>query len=121
MTKPYSIERDNGIAIMRLHTTVDLADMLRMYREIVDEVSENRRLWISSNHFVFTAREIDRMAELGRSLWPNENTRVAYLAEDALSFNLLKVLEVQRRDVNYEIKVFRDFDKAKEWLRDWEG
>ena len=119
-SKNYSVEFDDDVAIMRLHETVSVEEILRILGEVAQTVECRRRLWDATEHFVFTAEEISQIAERAKQHWP-ASARVAYLASDQLSFDLLLALEMHREQADYETRVFRDEVEALAWLREWRG
>lgn len=43
--------------------------------------------------------------------------RVAMVAGDDLCFGMFRMWEMSRPDLDYELRVFRDFDEARIWIR----
>ncbi len=42
---------------------------------------------------------------------------VAMVATDDLTFGMFRMWELRREDLDYEVRVFRDFDEALDWLK----
>ena len=42
---------------------------------------------------------------------------VAMVAADDLTFGMFRMWELKREDLDYEVRVFRDFDEALNWLK----
>lgn len=47
--------------------------------------------------------------------------RVAMVAADDLCFGMFRMWEMIRPDLDYELRVFRDFDEAKKWIEHGTG
>ena len=116
----HTIEYIGDVAVMRLRTNVRLERMLEILSGVAATISTNRRMWVAGNHFIYSADEISQIAEHGRHLW-TANARVAYVASDSLSLNLLRTFEIYREQENYETRVFDNEAAALEWLQAWDG
>ena len=119
MDDRYEISNIDDIAVMRLKKAVTLDEMLEVLSAIAAQISATKRIWIADEKFVFTDDEIRQIAMHGKTLW-TEDSIVAYVAYDDLSFNLLRMLEIWREDEQYRIKVFNDMSAAVDWLRGWD-
>ena len=118
VTTDYSIERDENITTIRLHRELTLDEVLDVVDQVAQSDVSNRRLWDLTRNFVFTSAEIAQIAERGKTHWPSAS-RVAYVAADDLSFGLLRMFEVYREQENYETRVFREEQGARDWLKEW--
>jgi len=120
MSDLYSLTYIEDIAVMRLQTSVDLDAMLQILSDIATQLTSTKRIWVADQYFVFNDQEIRAIAAHGKTLWP-EPAQIAYVADDELSFNLLRMLEIWREDSIYQIRVFHDMHGALDWLRGWDA
>ena len=120
MDDRYEISYIDDIAMMRLMRAMPLDEMLEVLTEISTQITAFKRMWIADDHFVFTDEEIRAIAQHGKTLWTEESI-VAYVAYDDLSFNLLRMLEIWREDEKYQIKVFSEMAPALDWLKGYES
>lgn len=64
-------------------------------------------------------RKLGMMAESrGEAL---RGGRVAMVAADDLCFGMFRMWEMSRPDLDYELKVFRDFEEARQWIEEGSG
>ncbi len=64
----------------------------------------------------FVAEEMKILAEKCRNL-DQEYSRIALLGSDDLSFGLMRMYQVLREQKNTDISVFRNKNKALEWVQ----
>lgn len=117
MNDAYTITSFDDLAIVRLRRDLSLDEMLELVDIVAAACPGNRRLWDLSRHLKLSNEDIRLVAEHGKKAWPGP-ARVALLATDDLSFGLLRVFEAFRSSDGYEIRVFRDEEKALAWLRE---
>ena len=115
MSSDFNIERDEAIATIRLNRQLTTAEFLKVVEEVAQQVPDKLRLWDATKNFDFTAGDIRSIAE--RSMeFASVPARVALVAEDDLTFGLLRMFEVFREQDNYQSRVFRDEQAARDWL-----
>lgn len=119
MNSNFIVEQQDGITTLRLVRQLSVEELLRVLDDAVSLDVGNRRIWDATRHFNFTADEVRTIANHGKVLWPGA-ARVAFVAEDDLSFGPSRMFEVFREQENYQTKVFRDEPMARTWLLDWE-
>ena len=119
MSSDFVIEQQDGIATIRPTRLLSAEGLLQVMADVAKLDAGNRRLWIGTRFFKFTADEVRSVASQSRTLWPGA-ARVAFVAEDDLSFGLIRMFEVYREQENFQTKVFRDEPMARTWLLDWE-
>ena len=119
MNSNFIVEEQDGISTLRLARQLSLEELLQVLDDAVSLDVGNRRIWDATRHFNYTADEVRSIAEHGKVIWPGA-ARVAYVAEDDLTFGLVRMFEVFREQENYQTKVFRDEQAARTWLLDWE-
>ena len=119
MGKKLLVEEMDGITTLRLTRQMTLEEFLGVLDDTLELGLTNRRLWDANRHFDFSAEEIRAIANHGKKIWPGA-ARVAFLAEDDLTFGLLRMFEAFREQENYQTKAFRDEEEAREWLLAWE-
>ena len=119
MSDNYQIEEQGEICIITLTKILNLKELVAVLDEVSHVTNKNRRVWITTGNFTLNSEDIRKVAERGKVLWP-QNSRVAYVGEDDLSFGLLRIFEVFREEDNYETKIFREKSEAINWLKSWE-
>lgn len=102
MSSNFVVEEQDGITTIRLARQLSLEELLRVLDDVTKLGTSNRRIWDATRHFNFTADEVRSIANHGRILWPSA-ARVGYVAEDDLTFGLVRMFEVFREQENYEI------------------
>jgi hypothetical protein len=120
MNSNFTIERIDGISIIRLKKDMSLAEMLDLVDQVAAAGVTDRRLWDATGYLKFSSEELGKIAARGRQHWPTP-ARVAYLAADDVSFGLFRMFEVFREQENYETRVFREEQEAMNWLKEWAG
>ena len=116
MDDRYEISYIDDIAVMRLSRALPLDELLEILPAIAEQIDNRKRMWVANDRFVFTDEEIREIAKHGKKLF-TEDSVVAYVAYDNLSFNLLRMLEIWREDERNKIKVFSEMAPALDWLR----
>ena len=118
MNSNFLVEEQDGITTLRLVRQLSVEELLQVLDDTRKLEVGNRRIWDATRNFNFTADEVRTIANHGKVLWPGA-ARVAYVAEDDLTFGLVRMFEVFREQENYQTKVFRDEPSARTWLLDW--
>lgn len=114
----FSVENSEGVTTIRFLRDLGLEEILAIVDVIAEKEKGNRRLWDIREHFHLNTAEIRTLAKRGRILWPNA-ARVAYCVSNDVTFGLLRMFEVFREQDNYQTRVFRDEQVARQWLKDW--
>ena len=63
-----------------------------------------------------TSEQIRSIAHVERQ-GPNRISRMAILVDSEVGFGLSRMFQVLAEETSYEIKVFRDIDDCRKWLR----
>ena len=115
MSDDYSRETLEGVSVIRLHRQVSIDRLLEIVMMVATDGVSDRRLWFVANYFDFSRAEVQRVAELGRRLWPGPG-QVAYVADEAVFYGLLRMFAAYRHQDGYETGTFLDEESALEWL-----
>ena len=79
--------------------------------------SEIRTLWdLRDAQFDLTSTEVRELADFARTLVSGATVRTAFVAPRDLEFGLLRMFEVLREAKGVQTSVFRDKERALEWL-----
>lgn len=85
-----------------------------------DFPSREYHLWVFDpvEDFRFDSTEISLVArrdiEFSKK---NPNLKIAFVSRSPLAFGYLRMYETYAEDTRWDTKVFKDLDKAKEWLK----
>jgi len=117
--KNHSINFENDISVVRFLCQPSLKDL----KGAIDELSiapTQLRLWDLSQGINLSENEIQEIAEYGKLKFTSP-ARIAILAPSDLAFALSRMHEVYRDQDIIEERIFRDKNKAIEWLKNDEA
>jgi len=117
--KNHTIKLENNISVVRFSNSPSLKDI----KDAIDELSmapTQLRLWDLSEGINLSKNEIQEIAEYGKLKFTSP-AKIAILAPSDLAFALSRMHEVYRDQDIIEEKVFRNENKAIEWLRKGAG
>lgn len=70
-------------------------------------------------HHTSTKAGLDQLTELAREVEHLlRGRRVAMVAADDLTFGMFRMWELRREDIDYEVRVFWDFEEGLRWLKE---
>jgi len=111
----FIVEQQDGITTIRLTRRLSVDEFFQMLEDIAGRELSDRRLWDGTRNFNFSAEEIRRIASSVSSIFPPA-ARVAFVAADDLTFGQVRMFEAFKDQDDYQTKVFRDEQTAREWL-----
>lgn len=124
MPMTIDLESNDGIAIGIAHGSLTLDEIKEsaaaMWRAV--EASEVRMLWdLRDARFDLAQTAVRDLAEFVRRLVSVSNVRTAFVASRDLEFGLIRMFEALRDEEGVRTSVFRDRERAVEWLENVEA
>ena len=119
MSKDYSIEVIDGITITRFSRVPGFSDFVSAIQDVVKIDKHGRRLWdLSCGIDVKDASgdKVQTLAEIGKSALPGPG-KAAIVAPEDFTYGIVRMHDVYRQNMNYEIEVFRTEQEALDWLK----
>ena len=119
MAITFDLESVKGVAIGIAHGSLTLDEIREsaaaMWQLI--EGSEIRILWdLRDARFNFAETELRGLAEYFRRIARSTEFRTAFVVSEDLEFGLVRMFEVFRETEGARTSVFRDKERAVEWL-----
>ena len=119
MAVTLDLDSVEGVSIGIAHGSLTLAEIKEsaatMWRFVGG--SEIRMLWdLRDAQFDLTSTEVRELADFARMLVSGATVRTAFVAPRDLEFGLLRMFEVLREGKGVQTSVFRDKERALEWL-----
>lgn len=117
MSKTHLISYENGITKIKFLVSPSFEQVKLIIDEIAEKHPYEKRLWdMSEIKFDFTADEIQKISDYGKSKFTNPN-RLAIYALDDLAYGEMRQFEVYREEEGKSISgVFRNEQDAIDWL-----
>ncbi len=112
------IRVENDITIVRFEKMPDLEANEALLAELAANYPHKLRLWDMRNIVIEQSqRELRELARKSAAIFTSPS-RVAFVADDDLSFGSLRIFEVfsEQESRQTETRVFRDYQKAIDWL-----
>jgi hypothetical protein len=115
------IDRDSveGVVIGVSHGPLTLKDMREAAERLWQQETgtEVRVMWdLRESRFNLSADEVSSLAQFVRQRSPFTKLRAAFVVAADLEFGLVRMFEIMRDTKSARTNVFRDRDKALEWL-----
>lgn len=112
----FSVE--NGITIVRFKKTPVMEDNKAVLAELAANYPQKLRLWDMRNIVIEQSQTELREIAMNSAATFNGPSRVAFVADNDLSFGLLRIFEVfnDLEAQQKETRVFRDYQQAIDWL-----
>ncbi|MEP5764966.1 MAG: hypothetical protein ABJ308_10235 [Halieaceae bacterium] len=113
----YSVSQAEGITTVVFQRNPDSAQLLQAYEGLAQLEDNLLRLWDFRDVelFVSTA-EVRDFAEHANKTGPAD-ARVAILVASDIAYGASRILMAYRERDAVELAVFRDYDKAMDWLK----
>lgn len=99
------------VEVMQKHLAQD-PDKYKRYRFSLTDLSDVTELNVSTDVIREHSNACIRSAEV------NPDAVVAVVAPEDIDFGLSRMWELQSDDIPWEIRVFRDSEEAKTWIRE---
>ena len=115
MDSGYAIEEQDGVMIIRLNRTLTKEEICSIIDAIAELGDTTRRLWHLGNFVRLTPEEMSDIGVYGREKIRGPS-RVAYVADDDLTFGLTNIQAAYRDVGGFEDQLFRDEESAMTWL-----
>ena len=119
MEHEISINKREDIAFVTIHGEATFDGLMEVYDALAPDgqFCVRRRLWdLRGANIVMTNAELERLGHEGQARDHDRPSRAAVVATRDVDFGLARVNEVYRASSNTEMRVFRDFDEALQWL-----
>jgi hypothetical protein len=109
---------ENGITIVRFKKTPKMEDNKAVLVELAANYPQKLRLWDMRNIVIEQSQSELREIAMNSAATFSSPSRVAFVADDDLSFGLLRIFEVfnDQESRQKETRVFRDYQQATDWL-----
>jgi hypothetical protein len=109
---------ENGITIVRFKQMPDLDANKAVLAELASNYPQKLRLWDMRNIVIEQSQSELRDVAMSSATTFTSPSRVAFVADDDLSFGLLRIFEVfnEQESRQTETRVFRDYQQATDWL-----
>ncbi len=115
MRRGFSIEDRGDVTVIRFLRTVSKQEIFEIIDVIATRGQCNKRLWLLGEYLRLSAEEMAEIGEYGRTTIAGPG-RVAYVADDDLTFGLTSIHAAYRKTGGYEDQLFRDEASAMAWL-----
>lgn len=118
MTTPYSIEQEDEFTLIRFSRAPGVDDIKAVLDELASSQRYHLRLYDMRDVVIdFQQRDLREIADHGKTLF-FKPSRAAFVANDDLTYAVMRVLEVYREvQPQFSLaRVFRDMPAAREWL-----
>ncbi len=115
MDPGYSIEDRGDVTLIRLHRTLRKQEILAIIDVIATMGKREKRLWLLGKHLRLTPEEMSEIGDYGREKIRGPS-RVAYVADDDVTFGLTNIQAAYRNVGGFEDQLFRDEESALAWL-----
>ena len=116
MAKNYSIDTADGITVVRFYKSLGIDEIRAAIIDVAENHLSDLRLWdLSRADINLTSSQIEQLAKYGKSKF-SIPSKVAIVAPEDLTFGLMRIYEVYRKQDLTEIKVFRSEQEARIWL-----
>ena len=118
MNDTHNISEENGFIEINLLVHPDAHLIKSIIAELIERFPNERRLWnLSRIVFDLEVTELEDIAKFGKRKVLETNKTAVYTPQD-LAFGVIRQFIVYREAENEsELKVFRDRDEAKVWLK----
>ncbi len=117
MDPGYSIEERGDVTVIRLRRVLSKQEILAIIDVIATMGTCDKRLWLLGNHLRLTPEEMSEIGDYGREQIQGIS-RVAYVADDDVTFGLTNIQAAYRTAGGFEDQLFRDEESALAWLND---
>lgn len=109
---------ENGITIVRFKKTPEMEDNRAVLAELAANYPQKLRLWDMRSIIIEQSQSELREIAMNSAATFSGPSRVAFVADDDLSFGLLRIFEVfnDQESRHKETRVFRDYQQAIDWL-----
>lgn len=115
MKPNYSIERVDGVLVVRFEETPTLQEISSAIEVLAKTEDNSLRLWVFRKDANFSSAEIVQIANHHKSLqFPP--SRMAVVAPTDLAYGLARMHEVYRSQDNQIQAIFRTEQEAFEWI-----
>lgn len=115
MDPGYSIEERGDVTVIRLRRSLNKQEILAIIDVIATLGPREKRLWLLGNHLRLTPEEMSEIGDYGREKIRGVS-RVAYVADDDVTFGLTNIQAAYRNVGGFEDQLFRDEASALAWL-----
>lgn len=115
MDPGYSIEEREGVMVIRLKRSLSKQEIFSVIDVIAESGSPAKRLWYLGNHVRLTPEDMSDIGAYGRDRISGPG-RVAYVADDDVTFGLTNIQAAYRNAGGFEDQLFRDEQSALAWL-----
>ena len=117
MNKKYSIELLDEIITIRYSERPEMDDIRQSMDETAGIARSGLRLWDFSNGAInLNNDQLQELADYGKMLFMPPS-KAAIVAPEDLTYGLLRVYEVFRKQDLVEIEIFRTEQEAIDWLK----
>ena len=116
MQKEFSIKIFEDIVEISLYEKPVLDELKKAMHEVAEIKGIYSRLWIFEKGIDLRGDELNNIAEVAKHILP-VHSKAAIVAEDDLSFGLMRIHDVYRKQEQHETRVFRSKEKAINWLK----
>ena len=120
MDKNHSIDTTGGIITVRFNREPGFEEICLAIDDVADKYPGELRLWDLSCGLSLTNDQVQQLAEYGKSRL-YKPARLAIVAPQDLSFGLLRMYEVYRKEDHINQRVFRNEQEARDWLKGSSG
>ncbi len=121
MTKIFSIIQHEEITEVCFSSPPEVNDLIAAAREHAGPRMHRKRLWDMSCGYNVSTVELNKIAQTGHNIEVPDNSRVAIVAPDDLSYGVTRIYSVLRKDSRSQHQVFRTREDALAWLDDPSG
>ena len=113
----YKIEHVNGITKIRFKKRPTYSEVASIIDDIAEHFPYEKRLWdLSGSDFDFTMKEIQDIAEYGKTKFVKQNI-IALVAPNDLAYGEMRAFAVYREQEGHSVPgVFRTAPEAMNWL-----
>ena len=115
MNPGYAIEERGDVMVITLTRSLSKAEIFSIIDAIAELGSPTKRLWLLGSHVRLTPEEMSDIGEYGREKIEGPS-KVAYVADDDLTFGLTNIQAAYRNVGGFEDQLFRDEESALAWL-----
>ena len=118
MDKNHSIETTDGIITVRFNKEPGFDEICLAIDDVADNYHGELRLWDLSCGLTLTNDQVQQLAEYSKFRL-HKPARLAIVAPQDLSFGLLRMYEVYRKEEHINQKIFRSEQEARDWLKEF--
>ena len=112
----YKIIVEDGIVHIRFHGRPTLKDVLACFSELQDMPDTRYRLWYFEEGIDLQSGDVRYVADFTSNLGVQPE-RVALVSAHDPGYGLLRMFQSYRNDQGVEVRVFRNYDEAYNFLR----